>query len=385
MVARADWCYNITWVAQETVEGWGSTFNKGSTYHIPYGQPIMSGKYIGYAATYEEFLEAAATAGSIFYTGRSWCDGPTAPYYATDCSSFVSWVWGIDRTTTYYIPDVTSNLGSVTTDRATYTLQLGDTLNSASHVVMVTGLEYDSAGAITRIEITEQTPPQMKRSYYSPSQLYNKYSRYTIQRYYGDVPTCPGVVEETWIEKACFDPWVYKNRYDDLKNKTDEQLKEHWLAYGIKEGIAGYDSAKPTISDVTVTDISAAGYTITCKVTDNWGPSKVAFPTWTVANANTVSMVKQSNGTYWAQVEGIAAKAPDSTYYVAATYTDTAGNHHCTGVIAYSLSKYCMSKTADGTMGSLAQATAGISDRSLLYWVASISMPWTCFISRTAS
>ena len=42
--------------------------------------------------------------------------------------------------------------------------------------------------------------------------------------------------QESWIEKATFDPWVYKNRYDDLKGKTDEQLKEHWLAFGIKEG-----------------------------------------------------------------------------------------------------------------------------------------------------
>jgi hypothetical protein len=273
----------------------------------------------------------------------------------------------------------------------------------------VTGLEYDSSGAITQIEITEQTPPQMKRSSYSPYQLYSKYSNYTIQRYYGDVPNCPGVEveEESWIEKATFDPWVYKNRYDDLKDKTDEQLKAHWLAfgikegrcasaildlryyvnnnsdlktaygtdyekayqhfitkgyqehrkssalfdgsyycnrypevessfkenylrhyvengmkegrrasatfdvnyylftrpdvaetwpgdleraarhyagYGIKEGKAGYDSTKPTITDVTVSDVSAAGYTITCKVTDNWGVSKVAFPTWTVAN-----------------------------------------------------------------------------------------------------
>jgi hypothetical protein len=78
----------------------------------------------------------------------------------------------------------------------------------------------------------------------------------------------------------------------------------------------------------------------------------------TSTNATTVSMVKQSDGTYWAQLQGIPAKALDSTYYVAATYTDTAGNYHCTGVIAYSLSKYCMSKAADSTMGQLARAAA---------------------------
>jgi hypothetical protein len=88
----------------------------------------------------------------------------------------------------------------------------------------------------------------------------------------------------------------------------------------------------------------------------------------TSTNATTVSMVKQSNGTYWAQLQGIPAKALDSTYYVAATYTDTAGNYHCTGVIAYSLSKYCMSKAADSTMGRLAQATAMYGYYASLYF-----------------
>ena len=160
MVARADWYYNITWVAQETVAGWSGTFYQGNTYRIPYGQPIYSGKYIGYYATFDEFLEAAATAGSIFYTGRSWYEGTTAPYYVSDCSAFVSWAWGIDRTTTYYIPGVTTSFGYVTTNAATYTLQLGDALNSSAHVVMVTGLEYDANGTISIIEITEQTPPR---------------------------------------------------------------------------------------------------------------------------------------------------------------------------------------------------------------------------------
>ncbi|MBQ5711239.1 MAG: GBS Bsp-like repeat-containing protein [Oscillospiraceae bacterium] len=407
MVARADWYYGITWVAQQTVQGWSGTFYAGGTYHIPYGQPIYSGEYIGYAATFEEFQTAAATPGSIFYTGRSYCDGPTAPYYASDCSSFVSWVWGIERRTTYYIPDVSTSFGKVTKDRATYTLQLGDALNSASHVVLVSGLEYDGNGAITRIEITEQTPPQMKRSYYTPSQLYSKYSAYTILRYYGDVPPAPGTVEETWIEKACFDVMVYRDRNKDISHLSDADLKKHWKERGIKEGrpsstildlgfyrnnnpdlkeafgddweaiyehfitkgyqehrkssalfdgsyycknypdvaenykeqyllhyidhgqaegrrasltydpdyylfirpdvaqtwpndytmaarhYAGhginaqteaYDHSAPTISDVVISDVSAAGYTVTCTVKDDWAISKVVFPAWTILN-----------------------------------------------------------------------------------------------------
>ena len=39
-----------------------------------------------------------------------------------------------------------------------------------------------------------------------------------------------------WLEDACFDPMVYRDRNKDLANMTDAQLKEHWLNFGIKEG-----------------------------------------------------------------------------------------------------------------------------------------------------
>jgi ribosomal protein L23 len=44
------------------------------------------------------------------------------------------------------------------------------------------------------------------------------------------------------------------------------------------------DTENPVVSDITVSNISAQGYTVSCKVTDNWGIHKVAFPTWTVNN-----------------------------------------------------------------------------------------------------
>ncbi len=75
--------------------------------------------------------------------------------------------------------------------------------------------------------------------------------------------------------------------------------------------------------------------------------------------AQTKVMVKASDGKYWGQVAGIAAKALDQTYYVTGVYTDASGNRHTTGVIAYSLSKYCMSKAVAGNaMEELAAATA---------------------------
>lgn len=79
----------------------------------------------------------------------------------------------------------------------------------------------------------------------------------------------------------------------------------------------------------------------------------------TTANATgSCSMVKMNDGSYWAQVSGIAAKEIDDTYYVAAVYSSS-GETLCSGVIAYSLSKYCINHAKDGdVMQELAAATA---------------------------
>ena len=70
-------------------------------------------------------------------------------------------------------------------------------------------------------------------------------------------------------------------------------------------------------------------------------------------------MKRNADGSCWAQVSGIAAKNLDKTYYVCGKYTDTLGRTFCTGVIAYSLSKYCMNNAVEGKeMQHLAAATA---------------------------
>jgi hypothetical protein len=92
-----------------------------------------------------------------------------------------------------------------------------------------------------------------------------------------------------------------------------------------------------------------------------WTPETYAAASQlTAENASAViSMTAQEGGAYWGQVKGIAAKALDDTYYVAGVYTDAEGNTHCTGVIAYSLSKYCMNNAKPGKdMQALAAATA---------------------------
>jgi hypothetical protein len=207
IVARADYLYNIKWTCQKTVSGWRGnyTFYQGSTYRIPYGQPINSGYYIGFGVTVDKFLESTKSAGSVFYTSRSTYGSTYSVYYATDCSAFVSWCWGTGRHTTYSIPQISTYIG-MATKANTSKLQLGDALNSndVGHVVLVTGLTYDSNGNLTQIEITEQTPPQLKRSYYTPAELGNKYGTYYgIYRYSGSVPAAPSSSKSDSVTCIC--------------------------------------------------------------------------------------------------------------------------------------------------------------------------------------
>ena len=82
-----------------------------------------------------------------------------------------------------------------------------------------------------------------------------------------------------------------------------------------------------------------------------------AAGTLTAENATgSIIMRSGSADDYWAPVEGIAAKQIDETVYVAAVY-ELDGTSYCSGVIPYTISRYCMNH-AHGVMGELAQATA---------------------------
>jgi hypothetical protein len=89
-----------------------------------------------------------------------------------------------------------------------------------------------------------------------------------------------------------------------------------------------------------------------------WTPEAyAAVDVLTASNATGSCAMVENGGVYFAQVTSIAAKALDETYYVAGVYTGADGNTYCTGVIAYSLSRYCMNNDS-GDMDQLAQATA---------------------------
>lgn len=52
----------------------------------------------------------------------------------------------------------------------------------------------------------------------------------------------------------------------------------HYAGHGINAQIEAYDHVHPTISNVVVSDISAEGYTVSCKVTDDWASARWRSP-----------------------------------------------------------------------------------------------------------
>lgn len=199
IVGWADYLYDTTWTAKQNVTGWRYTFSKGGTYHLPYSQPVNTNGYIGYGISIDGFLAAADDINSKLYTDSSTYNR-TSTYYGMDCSSFVSLCWGVKRQTTYSIPSISTKIGvlSENIDK----LQLGDGLNyrdsNEQHVILVTDLEYTD-GQVTSIEITEQTPPQLKRTTYTRAALLNRYSYYIAYRYTGTVPDPPAGYKETYL------------------------------------------------------------------------------------------------------------------------------------------------------------------------------------------
>ncbi|MGN0436078.1 MAG: CHAP domain-containing protein, partial [Wujia sp.] len=84
--------------------------------------------------------------------------------------------------------------------------------------------------------------------------------------------------------------YVADGQVHTIEGNTSDSVarRTYWLdsTYILGYGIMNYavDNVGPSISDIAVYDISEDGYTVSCKVDDDYGIYCVAFPTWTVEN-----------------------------------------------------------------------------------------------------
>lgn len=187
IVKRGRQMYEITWTALGDIISYPGTgqeliFREGAVYQgIPYGQPVHKGKYVGFNATLEEFAAAAADPDSELYTElgeNTWYytegldDIKYAPFYSSDCSAFISYVWQLPgRYTTSMIAERTLRRGEAGYSDAEFQyvgssvsdLQVGYALNKgSSHIILIYDIVYDRFGEILQVTTLEQTPPIMR-------------------------------------------------------------------------------------------------------------------------------------------------------------------------------------------------------------------------------
>lgn len=95
------------------------------------------------------------------------------------------------------------------------------------------------------------------------------------------------------------------------------------------------ETTPPTISNVTVSDQSPSGYTVSCTVSDNLGMGRVRFPTWTLANDQddlvwADGVLNGSTATFRVNVADHNMEA--GTYITHIYAYDISGNYVCTGI-----------------------------------------------------
>ncbi len=132
---------------------------------------------------------------------------------------------------------------------------------------------------------------------------------------------------------------------------------------------AGYGTASVTLSmdgDIALNYYVKPANAVDGEVTFYYWNAKAYEDNATLTAENATGTVKMQRVinvgddtvSYWANIDGIAAKNMEDVYYVAATFT-SGGASCCTGVIPYSVAKYCENKAAgNGSMKTLAQTLA---------------------------
>lgn len=281
-----------------------------------------------------------------------------APNCSSDFSNLVPGEWLYkDGHTGYYVGDgqviectVAWNTNCVTVSQIdSYGRRSKDGVSGGSWLYhgMVPWLDYSS--------VTDEEKPVISDVKYSEVSA----AGYTV--------SCK-VTDNASVKRVAFPTWTVNNGQDDLADNfmnTQQGMKNgdtytfrvnasdhnnetgYYTTHIYAEDRAGNvtslalkavevrnDNQNPVISDVVYSDVSAAGYTVSCKVTDDWGVSSVAFPTWTVNNGQddlpaqflTTQLGTKDGDRYTFRVNASAHNNETGSYVTHIYATDCAGN-----------------------------------------------------------
>lgn len=165
IVKRAHQMLEIQWTPRQNITSWGGwfTYQAGVTYTgLPYCQAVggdYGGSYVPWYTSLTKFIGEINNATGRMYTSR--CTyGRGGPAFGVDCSAFVSWALDLPyRCSTRNIVDgsYSEGFGTLISSNSYADIQVGDFLNSSSHVVLVTDVTYNAEGEITAVQISEAT------------------------------------------------------------------------------------------------------------------------------------------------------------------------------------------------------------------------------------
>ena len=136
------------------------------------------------------------------------------------------------------------------------------------------------------------------------------------------------------------------------------------------------DTAAPTINDVKVSNVSGRGYTVTCKVSDNVGVTKVTMPTWTLKNGQDdlvwhTATISGNTATFHV---GIGDHNLESGDYLTHIYAyDAAGNSSSAAVPVVTLPNILSGPTASGALEDGVYIIASSINRNLVLDVSGVS------------
>ena len=136
------------------------------------------------------------------------------------------------------------------------------------------------------------------------------------------------------------------------------------------------DTAAPTINDVKVSNVSGRGYTVTCKVSDNVGVTKVTMPTWTLKNGQDdlvwhTATISGNTATFHV---GIGDHNLESGDYLTHIYAyDAAGNSSSAAAPVVTLPNILSGPTASGTLEDGVYIIASSINRNLVLDVSGVS------------
>ena len=176
----------------------------------------------------------------------------------------------------------------------------------------------------------------------------------------------------------------------DAVINTSKSGNQPVYVYGINVGAGGNallnnsgarvniiaDTAAPTINDVKVSNVSGRGYTVTCKVSDNVGVTKVTMPTWTVKNGQDdlvwhTATISGNTATFCVSIGDHNLESGDYLTHIYAY--DAAGNSSAVPLSAITVPNILSGPTASGTLEDGVYTIASSLNRNLVLDVAEAS------------